>query len=176
MYYIMDDSKTSNDPLIPDKMFSLHLNPIWRIMIIIGLDYPFNSWELSFNFMPSFHCSGWLNSCLFFILHLRSLHLTCHESWECRTSAICIHDNIWHCNVTGLMNVFFTDCMIESPRGRMLFLGLDTIIHHLISHMRNTVDFTLQLKKHHLTRPNSWDAEPLQWVFLIMFGIEMCLA
>ena len=123
MYYIMDDSKTSNDPLIPDKMFSLHLNPIWRIMIIIGLDYPFNSWELSFNFMPSFHCSGWLNSCLFFILHLRSLHLTCHESWECRTSAICIHDNIWHCNVTGLMNVFFHRRYVCEPKRTNVIFG-----------------------------------------------------
>ena len=137
-------------------MFSLHLILIWPIMIIIGLDYPPNSWELSLIFMPSFHHSGWLNSYLFFILHLKSLHLTCHKSWECMTSAICIYDIIWHCNVSGLMNVFFADGMFESPRGRMLFLGLDTILHHLISHhMRNTVAFTLQLKYHHLTHLNN---------------------
>ena len=100
-----------------------HLILIWRVMLIIGLNYPLNSWELSLKFTPSFHYSGWLNSCLFFRLQLKFLPLTRHKSWGCWTSAICIYDIIWYWNMSGLMNVFFhwRHSMFESPRGQCYF-------------------------------------------------------
>ena len=89
-------------------MFSLHLIMIWCIMMIIliraGLSSQFM--RIIIKLHAIIYYSGWLNSCLFFILHLKSLHLTRHKSWGCRTSVICIHDIIWHWNVSGLMTVF----------------------------------------------------------------------